>query len=171
VNTIHRVPLYSGDSPNPGNYCDFMETATAAPDAQSSDMDRVINTNYYDVLRSWGNMDKTGMEELKTKIANAVWGGPMGSVSTGYRYESVYGAVLATINFNQVQGCAYVQAPKGWTGESELAPGDSVAVAPTTTPVQVKAQKTGSRRLETVGGGKRRTRDKRQKHGRGTRRA
>jgi len=171
VNTIRRLSLYSGDSPNPGNYCDFIVSATAAPDAQSSDMDRVINTNYYDVLRSWGNMDKTGMEELKTKIANAVWGGPMGSVSTGYRYESVYGAVLATINFNQVQGCAYVQAPKGWTGESELAPGDSVAVAPTTTPVQVKVRKTGSRRLETVGGVKRRTRDKRQKHGRGTRRA
>lgn len=171
VNTIRRLPLYSGDSPNPGNYCDFMVAATAAPDAQSADMDRVINTNYYDVLRTWGNMDKTGMAELKTKIANAVWGGPMGSVSSGYRYESVYGAVLATINFNQIQGCAYVQAPKGLSGESEMAPGNSVAVAPTTTPVQMKAQKSESRRLGTVGGEKRRTRDKRKKHGRGTRRA
>jgi len=168
--TIRRLPLYSGDSPSPGNYCDFMVAATAAPDVQSADMDRVINTKYYDVLRSWGNMDKTGMAELKTKIANAVWGGPMGSVSSGYRYESVYGAVLATINFDQVQGCAYVQAPKGWSGESELAPGESVAVAPSTTPAQVKAQKTESRRLGTVGGVKRRTRDKRKKRGRRTRR-
>ena len=171
ANTIRRLPLYSGDSPNPGNYCDFMVAATAAPDVQSADMDRVINTKYYDVLRSWGNMDNTGMAELKTKIANAVWGGPMGSVTSGYRYESVYGAVLATISFNQVQGCAYVQAPKGLSGESELAPGESVAAAPTTTPLQVKAQNTGSRRLASIGGVKRQTRDKRKKGSRRTRRA
>jgi hypothetical protein len=102
---LRKLPLYTSEFPNPGDYCEFIEAIKAAQEASSDDMDRVINAAYYDVLQNWGSMDKSGLQELKLKIANAVWGGQIGSIRTGYRSQSVQGAVLATISFEQMLGC------------------------------------------------------------------
>ena len=85
---VIRLPLYSDDSPEPGDYSKFIASIPTET-AKRVNMDQVINTNYYDVLRNWGNMDKNGMDELKTKIAHAV-GWFYGPVTSVYATQCVW---------------------------------------------------------------------------------
>ena len=103
---LHQVPLYDAGDVRPKGYCEWVQSIRAGRGVSSDSLDKAVNAGYYEVLKNWQDIERDGMDELKDKIVDAVWGGSMGAVQTGYRHESVYGAVLANTSFDRLRGCA-----------------------------------------------------------------
>ena len=172
---------------DPGDYTDFTDSTELEGDesqeppmddvggppkpgvASDEDLDHAVNSNFYKIIKNWAKKGDDD-DELKKKLANAVWGGPMGSMSTAYRYQSVYGAVIATIPFSRVHGCApkLVGDSKWQMGTREAEEGDDLPEHDQPEP-QIKD---APRQEATTFGGKRsKTRKRKQLQKRSTRRS